>query len=155
MHFQDDEEVSRLVKAFETCTIHPAEFRHHMHLAVALWYLKHFPFDEASQKIRQGIRRLAAAYGKTGYHETITLFWLEIVRRFLAHGHGREQIFVAANKLASECGNKNLIADYYSEATLGSAKARSEWVEPDLQSLNENVAESRAVASGSNTQLPK
>src|SRR5215831_9069962 len=126
MHFQDDEEVSRLVKTFETCAIHPAEFRHYMHLAVALWYLKHFPYDEASQKIRQGIRRLAAAYGKTGYHETITLFWLEIVRRFLANGHSGEPIFVAANKLASEYGNKNLIAEYYSEAALGSAKAKSE-----------------------------
>ena len=137
MHFKNDEEVSNLVKAFETCTIHPADFRHYMHLAVALWYLRHFSYEDASQKVRKGIKRLAAAYGKTGYHETITLFWLEMVRRFVLNGHSGDRIFDLANKLASEYGNKNLIADYYSGETLNSERAKKEWVEPDLKSVKE------------------
>ncbi|HJZ82206.1 MAG TPA: hypothetical protein VKD91_17730 [Pyrinomonadaceae bacterium] len=136
MHFSNDEEIRDLVWAFETCAIHPGEFKHYQHLAVALWYVKHFPYAEASEKMRTGIQRLAAAYGKTGYHETITLFWLKMVRSFLENGNSRAKIFTLANKLASEYG-KGAIAEYYSEELLSSTKAKNEWVEPDLKSVKE------------------
>ena len=133
MHFKDDAEVNELVRAFETCEIHPAEFKHYQHLAVALWYVRNFPYQEASEMMRQGIQRLAAAYGKTGYHETITLFWLRVVHDFYAADHIDQPLFEIANKLASQYGNKNLIADYYSEERIASGK--SEWVEPDLKAF--------------------
>jgi hypothetical protein len=134
MHFKNDEEVRKLVIAFESWTIHPGEFRHYQHLAVVLWYLKNFSYVEASQKMRGGIKRLAAAYGKTGYHETITLFWIEVVRAFLQTQSAGETICELANRLADEY-NKSLIGDYYSEETLSSGKAKDEWVEPDLKRL--------------------
>jgi len=135
MYFKDETEISELVRAFETCEIHPAEFKHFQHLAVALWYLKHFPYEEASEKMRGGIQRLAAAYGKTGYHETITVFWLQMVRSFLMKANSRATILELANDVASEY-SKNVIADYYSEETIASAKAKNEWVEPDLKALD-------------------
>jgi hypothetical protein len=134
MHFNDEEEIRKLVNEFESCTIHPAEFRHYQHLAVALWYLKHFPYDEASEKMRAGIKRLAASAGKTGYHETITLFWLEVVREFLQNRSAGETVCESANSLANEY-KKSLIGDYYSEDVLGSVEAKTEWVEPDLKTL--------------------
>ena len=134
MQFKNDKEVRKLVSAFESCTIHPGEFRHYQHLAVALWYLKHFSYEEASEKMRTGIKRLAEAHGKTGYHETITIFWIEVVRGFLRNQSAAETIFELANRLANEY-NKTLIGDYYSEVTLNSVKAKNEWVEPDLKSL--------------------
>src|SRR4030095_7061335 len=135
MHFNDDEEIRKLVNEFELCTIHPAEFRHYQHLAVALWYVNHFPYEEASEKMRTGIKRLAAAYGKTGYHETITLCWLALVRAFVLTGSGPEPIYATANRLAGEFCNKSLIEDYYSEETLKSTRAKNEWVAPDLKPL--------------------
>lgn len=135
MYFKDEAEISELVRAFETCELHPAEFKHYQHLAVALWYLKHLAYEEAGEKMRGGIQRLAAAYGKTGYHETITVFWLRMVNSFLTNRQSRETIVELANTLASKYGNKNLIADYYSEETLLSVKAKNEWVEPDLKTL--------------------
>jgi hypothetical protein len=133
MHFKDDAEVTELVRAFETCEIHPAEFKHYQHLAVALWYVRNFPYEQASEKMRQGIQRLAAAYGKTGYHETITLFWLKVVHDFYAAAQTDQPLFEIANKLASKYGNKNLIADYYSEERIASVEAKHGWVEPDLK----------------------
>ena len=135
MHFKDEAEISELVRAFETCEIHPAEFKHYQHLAVALWYLKHHPYEAASEKMRGGIQRLAAAYGKSGYHETITVFWLKVVHSFLMQANPRASIFELANELASEYGHKNVIAEYYSEEILASVKAKDEWVEPDLKAL--------------------
>ena len=135
MHFKDEAEISELVRAFETCEIHPAEFKHYQHLAVALWYLKHHPYEAASEKMRNGIQRLAAAYGKTGYHETITVFWLKVVRGFLLKAESRATIFELANQVASNYGHKNVIAEYYSEEILASVEAKNEWVEPDLKKL--------------------
>lgn len=135
MHFKDEKEIGELVRAFETCEIHPAEFKHYQHLAVALWYLRHHPYEAASEKMRSGIQRLAAAYSKSGYHETITVFWLRVVHGFVLKADSRATIFDLANNLASEYGHKNVIAEYYSEELLASVKAKNEWVEPDLKAL--------------------
>jgi len=138
MYFKDETDVSELVRAFETCELHPAEFKHYQHLAVALWYLKHHPYETASEKMRSGIQRLAAAYGKSGYHETITVFWLKVVQGFLVKADSDATIAELANQAASEYGNKNVMAEYYSEDVVASVKAKSEWVEPDLKALEFN-----------------
>src|SRR5439155_247476 len=84
VYFRSDDELQDLVASFEACSFHPSEFRHYQYLAVALWYAWHLPYDAAAERITNGIRRLAETYGKTGYHETITLFWLRVVSNFLA-----------------------------------------------------------------------
>jgi hypothetical protein len=132
-YFKDEAELSALVRAFEACTIHPAEFKHYQHLAVALWYVTHFPYHEASDKMRNGIQTLAAAYGKMGYHETITMFWLEMVRRFVAQAARGASMLSLANRLATKFVDKNVINEYYSAELLASAKAKAEWVEPDVK----------------------
>ncbi len=141
-YFRDEAELSALVRAFETCTIHPADFKHYQHLAVALWYIAHFPYEEASHRMRGGIQKLAAAYGKMGYHETITVFWLQMVRRFFVESTSDESIVSLANSLAAKFADKNLINDYYSAGLLASAEAKAEWVEPDLRPLE--VAEEKS-----------
>src|SRR3954469_13729658 len=89
MYFESDEEINDLVRRFESCELNPEDFRHYQHLAVALWYVRQFPYETACEKMRNGIQKLAAAYGKSGYHETITLFWLKMVSEFVpAHEAG-------------------------------------------------------------------
>ena len=132
--FNSDDDVVSLVEKFETCTIRPEEFKHYQHLAVALWYVTNFPPEAAIEKMRSGIKRLAAAYGKSGYHETITLFWLAVVRDYFQHVPGESSIAEVANVLAQKYG-KDLIRDYFSDELLASAAAKRGWVEPDLKSL--------------------
>ena len=138
-YFENDHEISSLVSSFEACTIHPAEFKHYQHLTVALWYVANFSYDEATVKARTGIQKLAAAYGKSGYHETITIFWLAMVRNFFARAAGSAPLAELANKLAAECADKNLIRAYYSADVLTSDEAKAGWVAPDLQPLPEVV----------------
>ena len=135
MYFKDDEEIIELVRRFESCEMNPADFRHYQHLTVALWYVRQFPYDIASEKIRGGIKKLAAAYGKTGYHETITLFWLMVVREVVARSSTAESICEVANRLAASCTGKDLIKEYYSAELIATVEARERWVEPDLKSL--------------------
>ena len=134
-YFKDEAELRDLVRAFETCEIHPAEFKHYQHLAVALWYVAYFPYEEASTRMRNGIQKLAAVYGKTGYHETITIFWLRLVRDFFEDVKPGESITTMANAIAGKFSDKNLINDYYSAELLASRQAKEELVEPDLKAF--------------------
>lgn len=135
--YKSDDEIRTLVSAFEACSFHPSEFRHYQHLTVALWYVWHLPADEATAKMTNGIRRLAETYGKMGYHETITLFWLRIVASFVAEHRGRGSLAATANALIERCDDKDLIGQFYSAELLGTDKAKAEWVEPDRKVLPE------------------
>ena len=133
-YYKTEEEIRTLVESFEACSFHPSEFRHYQHLTVALWYVCNLSFEEATDKVTQGIRRLADTYGKTGYHETITLFWLRVVSCFVAE-RANLTLPDLANALIEHCVDKNLIGRHYSTDLLATAKAKAEWVEPDLHPL--------------------
>jgi hypothetical protein len=136
-YYNTDDEIRALVESFEECSFHPSEFRHHQHLAVALWYVRHLPPEKALLKMTSGIRRLAEVYGKSGYHETITLFWLRIVSDFAARAAAGASLAAIANQLINYSDNKNFIFDYYSAELLDSPRAKAEWVEPDLKKLGD------------------
>jgi predicted ATPase len=134
-YYQSDDEIRSLVNEFEACSFHPAEFRHHQHLAVVLWYVANLPFAEARKRMKSGIQRLAARYGKTGYHETITEFWLRMVRGFLLEDERAQSLAMVANQLIEKYADKNLILDYYSAELLASPQAKSDWVAPDVKPI--------------------
>lgn len=138
-HYKTDDEIRALVSAFEACSFHPSEFRHYQHLTVALWYVWHLSPDEAIAKMTTGIRRLAETYGKMGYHETVTLFWLRIVSNFVAAHRPKTSLTAIANALIDSCNDKDLIGQFYSPELLATDKAKTEWVEPDLRALPEST----------------
>ena len=146
-YYKTDDEIHTLVSAFEACSFNPSEFRHYQHLTVALWYVWHLSPNEASVKMTEGIRRLAETYGKMGYHETITLFWLRIVANFVAGHRANGTLSETANALIDRCNDKDLIGQFYSAELLATDKAKAEWVEPDLRALPESTATVQALTT--------
>lgn len=132
--YATEDQIRTLVSSFEACTFHPSEFRHYQHLTVALWYAWHLSPDDATRKMTSGIRRLAQAYGKMGYHETVTLFWLRMVSVFVAE-HRECSLIATVNALIDKYDDKDLIGQFYSPELLTSDKAKAQWVDPDLRSL--------------------
>jgi hypothetical protein len=128
----NDGEIDALVRSFEDGSLPRHEWTHRAHLVVALWYLLRHPTDEATRRIRDGIRRYNAHLGNhTGYHETITLAWITVIERFLA-GRDRERpTSVLAGELLEECGDKRYLLRFYSEERLDSDDARGRWLPPD------------------------
>jgi hypothetical protein len=142
-----DAEIETLVRAFEDCTLPRAGWTHREHLAVALWYRRHYPRDEATDRIRDGIRRFNLSHGNTtGYHETITLAWVAVIERFLAERDHGQPLSVLVGGLLEQCGDKGYLLQYYSEAVLMSDEARRGWVPPDLQPLESPVGFSRGTS---------
>jgi hypothetical protein len=133
-------EVLRLVREFEACTLPRAEWTHHAHLLVALWYLVRHTEAYATKLIRDGIQRYNRACGiettkTSGYHETITLFYIRVIRRFLSDANRDCTLGTLANSLINVCGDKNLPLEYYSRERLMSWEARTMWLEPDRKAL--------------------
>jgi hypothetical protein len=110
------------------------DFHHASHLHVAWVYLdESSSVRQAANKMRNTLRRLAAAAGKPEkYHETITLFWVHLLAHAASRAERLEDI-VHANPQLLE---KNFPLAYYSPERLFSDEARTSWVEPDLKRLS-------------------
>lgn len=131
-------EIENLIRSFKECTLPRKHWTHQAHLVVALWYLFHYSEIEASNSIRAGILRYNAAVGapttlNSGYHETLTLFWIRIISNFLAGEGSNKSLVNLANKLIQIYDKKNLPFEYYSRDRLMSWEARTNWIEPDLK----------------------
>ncbi|HEX8501190.1 MAG TPA: hypothetical protein VF659_11430 [Pyrinomonadaceae bacterium] len=138
VRFRTNEEIFSLLRRFDDCTLPRAEWTHAAHLVVALWHLLEFDWPEATARVRRGIRRYNAAHGipttpTGGYHETLTLFWLRVVRSFLEAERNEARALVSlANELAAAADSR-LPLRHYTRERLFSPEARASWVEPDLE----------------------
>lgn len=139
MTYKTLDEIKNLVKAFEDCTLPRKKWTHHAHLTVALWYLTHFSEQEAIICLRDRIGQYNATNGikttkDSGYHETITLFWLQITR-YLSANAGNNNIVLLTKGLIDKYEYPRLPLEYYSTDLLMSWEARINWVKPDLKPL--------------------
>jgi len=102
--------------------------------------------------MRRGIQRYNAFNGvfttpTTGYHETLTLFWLAIVRANFYELPAAMSPITRINKVVSDLNNKMLALDYYTRDLIVSDDARYGWVEPDLKPLPRVVEAAPALVA--------
>jgi len=146
-HYQHVDEIEEVVRGFESCSTGKEEFTHASHLTVALWYLTHYPFEQAATRMRSGLFRFIDHHqvpaGK--YNETITQFWLKVVEAYVINQTGssltstghqspvHEHLVSLANGLIEKRGNAKVVFEYYSESLLNSPEAKRDCQEPDLK----------------------
>ena len=136
--------IERLVEAFKSRSLPKAEWTHHAHLKVGLWYLLHYSPDESLERLRRDIKRYNIACGvkntkNQGYHETITQFYIRSIDGFLQQADRSRSLETLATELIDRYGDKLLLSKYYSHCRLMSETARLEWVEPDLMPLTQSA----------------
>jgi hypothetical protein len=138
-YYKNDDEIAALVRGFEDCTLPDSEFNHPAHLTVALSYLHHsrLTVAETAERMRGGLYRFLDHYGegRQKYNETITLFWVKLVHRFLGRTNAARPTKDIANEMIESFGDSQIIYDYYSKERLSSEGAREAWVEPDVKPL--------------------
>src|SRR2546427_7228092 len=135
-HYYHQQEIEAVVRGFESCTTPESAFPHQSHLIVATWYLSNATVPEALQKMRASILKFLNHYGIEGkYNETITLFWLIVVERFLRGLRADLPLLERTNAVLDALSDPRLMFEYYSEELLWSDEAMRMWVNPDLNSL--------------------
>ncbi|MEL7120391.1 MAG: hypothetical protein AAFO07_13155 [Bacteroidota bacterium] len=86
-----------LIERFEQQILPKAEWTHEAHLAVAVWYTHHYCATVALERVRKNITLHNESVGiantdTSGYHETITQFWLNTVREFLKNNDSADLV---------------------------------------------------------------
>ncbi len=129
-------EAKQLVEQFEAGSYPASDWTHESHIVMGLWYLYHFSTAEATTKIREGVKHYNLSQGGVnsdteGYHETITIFYIKILDRFL-HGTDADFDQILKAMMDEPFMRSAFPFDYYTKELLMSVKARKEWVAPDL-----------------------
>ena len=132
--------IQELVDEFRDRTLPAEKWTHEAHLTTAVWFLANHPKNEAICYLRSGIISYNVSVGGQntptgGYHETITLFWIEIIDRFVREHPDLKLPELCNAFLSSDFASKDLPMRYYSRELLFSTRARAVWVEPDLEEL--------------------
>ena len=134
--YRSDEEVLEVLRKFESCEFAPDDFKHRLHLTVALLYLLDSPYHTALERMRLSLRRFTAHHKLSGvYHETLTVFWMRRVLAYVEQSDRTLGLAALANELAEACGDSRLVSEYYTKARLESDKARRYWLDSDLKPL--------------------
>ena len=128
-------EIEAVVTGFEKCTTAKDEFPHADHLTVAVWYLTHESPERAVAKMRTSLSRFIDHHGvpRQKYHETLTVFWIELTNATLKRHPDLESLVDKCNYVRTELANKDIVKQFYSQELIESEKARQEFVEPDLK----------------------
>ena len=133
-------DVEGLIVKFDSCQLPKEEWTHQAHIVVAFWYNWHYPFTEALNLVRKGIVSYNEAVGTpntddSGYHETLTVFWMRLTRNFLQGDKYTKLEDVCNAFLLSKEAENTSPFNYYSRDFLFSVQARKEWVDGDLQKV--------------------
>jgi hypothetical protein len=132
-----EESLAEFIDQFERGTLPKAVWTHGAHLAVGAWNLLSFPEEIAIERVRTGIQHYNECVGTantldSGYHETLTLFWLGIIQRFLLRIDGAGGKLMAVRRVVQEFGGqRDLFKQHYSFDVVASREARARWVPPD------------------------
>lgn len=135
---QDEAGLRDLVTQFEAGTLPLSDRRHAINLSICVWYLltDNFPLT----RLRVAIRNYCEVQGgvngpDSGYHETLTRFWLLMVEKrvkTLPVMSALEYARVVVDELG---GQASLFRRFYGEYdVVRSAEARVRWVPPAADS---------------------
>ena len=134
-NYKSEAEIVQMVQGFESCVTGKDGFSHPDHLAVAVWYLRQDE-SQALNRMRASLHRFLDHYDcRANYHETLTRFWIDLVRRTLAGLAPDLSLCDATNAVVSRLNNSRIAFEFYSKEVVESAAAKEGWVEPDLKQL--------------------
>jgi hypothetical protein len=139
-HLASDEALASFLLDFESGALPRAEWTHGAHVAAAATYLYGSDAAAVLPLMRRRIRAFNLAVGgantpTSGYHETLTRFWLIIVEDFL-HRTNPNSPLEAARLAVAEFGEQRAFhTRYYSGNVVQDTDARLGWKEPNLEPL--------------------
>jgi hypothetical protein len=85
--------------------------------------------------MRIGLHGLLAKAGKDAYHETVTVFWMRALRYRLSKCDSLQPVEDRIREAVAWAQTGEPLRIHYSAALLASARAKKEFVEPDLVPL--------------------
>lgn len=131
-----DSSLRNFVAQWEARTLPKPQWTHAAHVGVCAFYTSSFGPAEALRRMREGIPVYNLAVGgqnteDSGYHETLTCLWAQIVNEFVAAGRYPTP-FEAVKATVGRYGQERKLHEaYYTFNVVADRRARREWIPPD------------------------
>ncbi|MEO6686539.1 MAG: hypothetical protein ABIN24_11265 [Dyadobacter sp.] len=141
-HYPNISAIKSLVDQFVSKTLPEEAWTHFAHLTVGLWFVSNHGLEEASALMPTYIAEYNKSLGKentdfSGYHETITQFWIWVLDCYWKEVQKEKSLLNAANDLANNsCGEPANFLKFYSRELIFSVEARKKFLKPDLRDLD-------------------
>ena len=134
----DTNSINALISRFKTQELPLDEWTHQAHLVVAIWFCWDQGYEDALKTVRSLIIRYNDSVGTpnsedSGYHETLTQFWLKVVADYLSNGNFQSILNAFQSFISTPMASRNYPLEFYSRKLLFSIDARYNWVPPDLK----------------------
>jgi len=139
-HLSTPEALETFLRGFENGTLAKSEWTHGAHVATAASYLFNSNFETVLPLMRARISSFNVSVGgantpTSGYHETLTHFWLLIVAESLRQHPPASALAAARHAVAVFGEARTLHTLYYSGDVVKDTAARQQWRAPDLLPL--------------------
>ena len=135
-----ESEIDEFLQAFEQGTLPKPRWTHAAHVLTGACYVHTLGEAAAITHMRQRVAAYNVAAGgqntaASGYHETITLFWIKLLGCFLRQRPALPRAEFAHAAVAKFGQRRDVFRDFYSFDVVASVEARQNWVAPDKQPL--------------------
>ncbi|MEK6556353.1 MAG: hypothetical protein AABZ31_13985 [Bdellovibrionota bacterium] len=122
-------------------TLPKAKWTHEAHFAALIFLFVHKPKMNLKKEMPKLIFDYNIASGgantdTTGYHETLTQFYITIVGQYLLKVPDWDILTAVNHFVTTEKARREYPLYFYSKEILFSVKARREWVAPDKQAIS-------------------
>ncbi len=141
MYLYSTEEALEIVQKWLECRLEKADWTHETHLLCGFWVLLNFQ-ENALAAMRERIKKYNETVGTvnsdtSGYHETMTVFWLWALRNWAIEKDidGFNEVSVDQLLFDENLARRNDWLLHFSEEKMKSVEARRGFVEPDRAAM--------------------
>ena len=133
-------EIDEFLRAFEAGTLAKERWTHAAHLLGGACYVHEMGEARALDHVRTRIKHFNESVGgknteTSGYHETITAFWVKVIAAFRRLHPEMPRAEFAHLVVETFADKKAYFRDFYDFDVVESRDARREWIAPTLKSL--------------------
>jgi len=140
-----EDEIDDFLAAFESGTLPKERWTHSAHLLTGASYVHRLGQASAINHMRHNVRRYNEAVGgknteTSGYHETITVFWIKVLDALLLHAQPIGRVEFAALAVERYTSQRDLFRRFYDFDIVASTEARAAWIPPTCEEIGDSAA---------------
>jgi hypothetical protein len=145
-------EIDDFLAAFESGTLPKVRWTHGAHLLAGACYVHRLGQSSAINHMRTCVRRYNEAVGgkntaTSGYHETITVFWIKVLDALLLRAQPIARAEFAALAVERFTPQRDLFRRFYDFDVIASTEARAMWIAPTREGIEASDATHLDIAT--------
>ena len=145
-------EIDEFLAAFESGTLPMERWTHAAHLLAGACYVHRLRQSSAVNHMRKCVRRYNEAVGgkntaTSGYHETITVFWIKVLDALLLNAQPIARAKFAALAVERFKSQRDLFRRFYDFDVIASTEARAVWIPPTREEIEDSASTHLDIAT--------